>query len=128
MPFNSFTFVLFFAIVLVVHSLPLPWIVRKFNLLVASYLFYAAWDPRYIALLLFSTALNCIAAELIARWDERLQARLGALRISVLRNLGLLAAFKWGNELLIPRQLAGDLIGIAHSPPKMSCLLPIGRP
>jgi alginate O-acetyltransferase complex protein AlgI len=71
MPFNSFTFVLFFAAVLVVHSLPLPWIVRKFNLLVASYLFYAAWDVRYVTLLLFSTAVNCVAAELIARWDGR---------------------------------------------------------
>jgi D-alanyl-lipoteichoic acid acyltransferase DltB (MBOAT superfamily) len=126
MPFNSFTFVLFFAIVLVVHSLPLPWIVRKFNLLVASYLFYAAWDPRYIALLLFSTALNCIAAELIARWDERLQARRVALWISVVLNLGLLAAFKYGNELLTLWQLAANRIGIAYSPPKMTILLPIG--
>jgi alginate O-acetyltransferase complex protein AlgI len=49
MPFNSFTFVVFFGAVLIVHPLPLPWIIRKFSLLVASYLFYAAWDPRYVS-------------------------------------------------------------------------------
>ena len=51
MPFNSFTFVLFFFAVVMIHSLPLPRIVRKLNLLVASYLFYAAWEPWFVTLL-----------------------------------------------------------------------------
>jgi alginate O-acetyltransferase complex protein AlgI len=126
MPFNSFTFVLFFAAVLIVHSLPLPWIVRKFNLLGASFLFYAAWDPRYVALLLFSTALNCVAARLITHWDSRAQARRAVLWISVVLNLVLLAAFKYGNVLLTLWQTASDRFGIPYSPPKMTILLPIG--
>src|SRR5580700_9877166 len=120
MPFDSFTFVLFFPAVLVVHSLPLPWIVRKFNLLGASYLFYAAWDPRYVTLLLFSTALNCVAAQLITHWDSRTQARRAVFWISVVLNLGLLAAFKYGNELLTLWQTASTRFGIPYSPPKMT--------
>jgi alginate O-acetyltransferase complex protein AlgI len=126
MPFNSFTFILFFAAVFVVHSLPLPWIVRKFNLLVASYLFYAAWDARFVTLLLFSTAVNCVAAELIAHWDSRARLRRIVLWTCMFLNLGLLAAFKYGNELLGLWQAASDRFAILYSPPKMTILLPIG--
>jgi len=66
MPFNSFTFVMFFFAVLVVHSLPLPRIVRKLNLLVASYLFYAAWERWFVTLLVYSTAVNWVAGKLLA--------------------------------------------------------------
>ena len=126
MPFNSFTFILFFAAVLVIHSLPLRWILRKCNLLAASYLFYAAWDPRYVTLLLFSTAVNCVAAELIAHWDGRHRIRRVVLWVSVVLNLGLLAAFKYGNELLGLWQTSSDRFGIPYTPPKMTILLPIG--
>jgi alginate O-acetyltransferase complex protein AlgI len=34
--FNSLTFVVFLALVLALHRLPLPWRVKKFNLLLAS--------------------------------------------------------------------------------------------
>ena len=39
MLFNSLTFVVFFAIVVALHYSPFPWRVKKFNLLIASYLF-----------------------------------------------------------------------------------------
>jgi alginate O-acetyltransferase complex protein AlgI len=126
MPFNSLTFVIFFAAVLAVHSLPLPWIIRKINLLAASYLFYAAWDARYVALLAFSTVLNCVAAHLIARWDEWPRPRRIVLWTSVVLNLGLLAAFKYGNELLALWQTVSDRFGIPYAAPKMTILLPIG--
>ena len=70
MPFNSFTFVLFFFAVVLIHSLPLPGIVRKLNLLVASYLFYAAWEPWFVTLLLYATAVNWIAGKLLQAWDH----------------------------------------------------------
>jgi alginate O-acetyltransferase complex protein AlgI len=46
MVFNSLGFVAFFAIVLGVNALPLPWTWRKVNLLIASYVFYSAWIRR----------------------------------------------------------------------------------
>jgi hypothetical protein len=56
--FNSLTFVVFFAAVLAVHHLPLTWRVKKLNLLLASYLFYAAWNPPFVALLWLSTGTD----------------------------------------------------------------------
>ena len=51
MVFNSLAFCAFFAFVLLLHALPLPWATRKFNLLIASYIFYAAWNPPFVILL-----------------------------------------------------------------------------
>ena len=48
MLFNSYTFLVFFAIVLILHNLPFSWKTKKINLLMASYVFYAAWNPPFI--------------------------------------------------------------------------------
>ena len=58
MVFNSFTFVVFFACVLVLHNLPLSWTTKKINLLIASYLFYSAWNPPFVILLWVSTVVD----------------------------------------------------------------------
>jgi len=44
MIFNSLIFVVFFAIVLILHAMPLPWRPKKINLLIASYIFSAQCD------------------------------------------------------------------------------------
>ena len=51
MLFNSILFPICFACFLTLYWLPFPWSVRKVLLLGASYLFYAAWDPRFVPLL-----------------------------------------------------------------------------
>jgi alginate O-acetyltransferase complex protein AlgI len=56
--FNSLTFLVFFAVVLVLHRLPFAWNTKKFNLLVASYVFYAAWNPPFVILLWASTVVD----------------------------------------------------------------------
>src|SRR6184192_1751643 len=63
MVFNSLTFVVFFACVLALHALPLPWTTKKINLAVASYLFYAAWNPPFVILLWVSTVVDWYAAQ-----------------------------------------------------------------
>jgi alginate O-acetyltransferase complex protein AlgI len=125
MPFNSLVFLLFFLIVALVHSLPLPVIVRKLNLLMASYVFYAAWDVRYPLLLAFSTLMNFGAAALIQNCEGKTQTRRTVLWISVLLNFGLLACFKYGNEFLSAWGLLADRLRIAE-PPQVTILLPIG--
>src|SRR5258707_1354607 len=65
MVFNSLTFVVFFAIVLGLHSLPFPWTVKKTNLLLASYIFYAAWSPPFVVLLWITTLVDFFVAKLI---------------------------------------------------------------
>lgn len=70
MVFNMLTFVVFFAIVVAVHSLPLGWTTRKINLLIASYIFYAAWNPPFIFLLWISTVVDWYAAQGLVRADR----------------------------------------------------------
>ncbi len=62
MLFNSITFLLFFSVVLLLHCLPFPWKLKKFNLLIASYLFYAAWSPPFVLLIWISTVVDWFAA------------------------------------------------------------------
>jgi alginate O-acetyltransferase complex protein AlgI len=56
--FNSLTFLVFFAVVFAVHAATPTWTGRKRVLLAASYVFYAAWNPPYVAILAFSTVLD----------------------------------------------------------------------
>ena len=70
MLFNSLTFVVFLAVVLALDRTLPSWRARKTSLLVASYLFYAAWNPPFVLLLWISTAIDWVAAKRIDR--ERL--------------------------------------------------------
>jgi alginate O-acetyltransferase complex protein AlgI len=64
--FNSLIFVVFFSIVLILHSMPFSWRVKKINLLIASYIFYAAWNPPFLILLWISTVVDWFAARGLA--------------------------------------------------------------
>ena len=99
MVFNSLTFVAFFALVLVVHNLPLPWTWRKVNLLLASYLFYTAWNPPFVILLWISTVVDWYAAQGLVK-AKRESARHAWMVLSVVANLGMLAYFKYGEFLM----------------------------
>jgi D-alanyl-lipoteichoic acid acyltransferase DltB (MBOAT superfamily) len=58
MIFNSLTFVVFFAAVLAAYWAIPSWGARKNILLGASYLFYAAWNPPFVLLLVLSTLID----------------------------------------------------------------------
>ena len=125
MVFNSLVFVLFFAIVLVLHSLPFSWKVKKIHLLLASYLFYAAWNPPFVILLWLSTAVDWFAARGLAQADRPWQRRAWML-LSVAVSLGLLCYFKYGHFLIENFAHLAALAGFHYSPPHSSIVLPIG--
>ena len=60
MVFNSYIFLIFFPVVVLIHFL-LPKRVQYLWLLAASYYFYMNWDARYVLLLLFSTAVTYLS-------------------------------------------------------------------
>jgi len=93
--FNSLTFAVFFAIVLGLHNLALPWRTKKINLLIASYIFYAAWSPPFVILLWISTAVDWKVASWISAARTRSGRRL-ILALSLAANLGFLGYFKYG--------------------------------
>ncbi len=69
MLFNSFSFIIFFTVTLVFHYLPFSWRQRKLNLLLASYLFYAAWNPPFVLIIWLSTATDWFIARRIHRTE-----------------------------------------------------------
>lgn len=125
MVFNSFAFVIFFAIVLALHSLPLNWTFRKVNLLIASYLFYAAWNPPFVILLWISTLVDWYAAQKLVHTETPI-ARRAWMLLSVVANLGMLAYFKYGNFLLDNFNTMMSTFGVSYHPPAMDIVLPVG--
>ncbi len=67
---------------------------RKWLLLLASYYFYMAWDPRFSALILASTLIDYVCG-LRIQASENPRPRKRWLVLSLASNLGLLAAFKY---------------------------------
>ena len=125
MLFNSLTFLIFFVLVFILHRLMSSWAAQKRLLLLASYLFYAAWNPPYILILLFSTMLDWWLARVIWRCeDDRRRRKL--LMLSLLSNLSLLGFFKYGSFLLANFQSALATFGILYQPPAMDIVLPVG--
>jgi alginate O-acetyltransferase complex protein AlgI len=123
--FNSLVFLVFLASVLLLHSLPFPWRVRKLNLLLASYLFYSAWNPPFVILLWISTLVDWLAARHIAR-AERPALRRGLLLFSLSVNLGLLGAFKYGEFLVENFSALLRLLGVDFQPVAPDIILPMG--
>jgi alginate O-acetyltransferase complex protein AlgI len=123
--FNSLTFVAFFAVVLLLHRLPLPWRAKKVNLLVASYVFYAAWNPPFVVLIWISTMIDWQLAKAIHR-AEALGRRRLLLLASVATNLGILGYFKYGGFLLENWKALMQSIGIDYVTPAWSIILPVG--
>ena len=125
MVFNSYTFVIFFALLLALHYAPLPWRIKKINLLWASYLFYALWNPPFILLLWLSTVVDFYMAKLISEQENPLRRKL-YLAVSLILNLGMLSYFKYGNFLLENFTMLAAAAGIDFHAPKADIILPVG--
>ena len=125
MVFNSLTFVAFFACVLVLHSLPLSWTTKKVNLLIASYLFYSAWNPPFVILLWISTVVDWYAAQGLVKAKREATRHLWML-ISVIANLGMLVYFKYGQFLLDNFTALMAAIGVTWQPAHYDIILPVG--
>ncbi len=100
---------------------------RMVFLFLASCLFYMAWHPAYIVLILTSTVIDYIVGFRIhASNDEKVRKRW--LIVSLVSNLGLLGVFKYFN---FASQATADvlhlLLGITiEHPPFLDVLLPVG--
>jgi len=125
MVFNSLTFVVFFLLVLGMHSLPLPWKAKKVNLLIASYIFYSAWNPPFVILLWVSTVVDWYAAQGLVK-ARREAARHAWMLLSVVANLGMLAYFKYGQFLLDNFTVLMTSLGVAYQAPHYDIVLPVG--
>jgi alginate O-acetyltransferase complex protein AlgI len=123
MIFSSPRFLVFLAGVLVVLALPFRHELKKRILFVASCVFYAAWDYRYLALLLLVSVIDYYCAARIAETEDP-RKRHGWVTFSVVSNLGILAYFKYFNFFV--GNLNGLLASSGRSLPAFDILLPAG--
>jgi D-alanyl-lipoteichoic acid acyltransferase DltB (MBOAT superfamily) len=122
--FVTFEFAAFFAVVFTVYWL-LPRRAQNLFLLVASWVFYAAWDWRFLGLIIFSSGLDFVAGRKIDEAPTR-SGRRRWLLVSLTGNLGILAYFKYTNFFLDSLGALADSVGWHLSMPTLQVILPVG--
>ncbi len=125
MLFNSYTFLIFFAVVLTCYYLTGSWRARKGILLVASYVFYAAWNPPFVVFLWLSTVVDWFAAKWIHASQSPRRRKL-LIILSLATNLGLIGYFKYGIFLLDNFLALMHSLGVNLSVAKPNIILPVG--
>ncbi len=124
MLFNSFEFLLFFMVVFTAFF-ALPHRYRWVLLLVSSYIFYMAWKPVFIVLIMTTTGTCYLTAFLVSNersaWKRRTMA---ALCIGA--NLGLLATFKYLDFFISSVVGISGILGADINLPLAHLLLPVG--
>ena len=126
MLFPTIQFAVFFLLVLVASWLLMPRPVRwKPFILLASYVFYGAWDWRFVGLLIAVTVVSQAGAVIIARVPTDRQ-RKRVLLATLGFDLGLLAWFKYyGFFATSLANLLGS-IGLGAPLPLLEVILPVG--
>jgi alginate O-acetyltransferase complex protein AlgI len=124
--FPTIEFAAFFAVVLFLNWLLMPhpraW--RPF-ILAASYLFYGWLDWRWVGLLVLSTVVNTVAAQVIGR-SPSVMTRKRALIAAIVFNLALLGTFKYLGFFVTSVDDALSAIGLGAPLPLIQVVLPIG--
>jgi alginate O-acetyltransferase complex protein AlgI len=119
----SFEYLVFFVIVVALFF-AVPQRFRWIYLLVASYVFYMWWDPRYAILMLTTTVTVYATALLMHNRPDRIRKLFVAL--SVMINLGILFMFKY---FAFFNNSIRDLMALfdrTYTPPVLRLLLPVG--
>ncbi len=124
MIFNSLQFALFFGVVLAVYWF-LPHRAQNWFLLGASYLFYAYWDYRLVALLAFVTAAAFFTAQRIAAATSPRNSKRWLL-VAVTVNLTVLGFFKYFGFFVDSAHRITELAGLDLPNHVLEILLPIG--
>jgi len=124
MLFNSLEFFIFFIIVYVCYlPLNLKWQNRL--LLIASYIFYGAWDWRFLSLLFASTCLDYIFALKIDDLKDH-KKRKAFVVFSIVANLAILGFFKYFNFFAASLVNLLSHFGLHVPMPVLHIILPVG--
>ena len=122
MLFHTWIFLLFF---LIVYPIYLALKKTRFNnlwLLIASYTFYGWWNPLYLILIGYSSALDYfVVAKMVRSERKKLW-----LSLSLVNNLALLSFFKYGNFVAENLNLLLSALGTSYAIPMPNILLPVG--
>ena len=124
MLFNSWLFPPFLAVVLALYF-RLPHRAQNVMLLLASYIFYASWDWRFLGLLLLSSGVDWTLANLISREPSRRVAKRW-VATSVAVNLVFLGFFKYFNFFVDSLDVLLANLGLRGLDVHLRVILPLG--
>ena len=124
MIFNSFTYLVFLALAVVLYWM-LPRSQRLALLLGASVIFYGFWNFYFVPLLFVSIVVDYIAAQMIRRTEVRSKRR-ALLWVSLVTNFSLLGFFKYYYFIADNVIATAQVMGYDWNPTLMTVLLPIG--
>ncbi|HEY1437292.1 MAG TPA: MBOAT family O-acyltransferase [Casimicrobiaceae bacterium] len=125
MTFDSLTFVVFLALTFVAYWATPSWTARKVLVLVCSYVFYAAWNPFFVVLIIATTGFDWFAA----RWMDRtriLSRRKAIMAASIAINLSALGFFKYAQFFVDNAVDLLRIFGVDYKPLSLGILLPVG--
>jgi alginate O-acetyltransferase complex protein AlgI len=126
MLFNSGVFLKFFAGFLLLY-----WLVRNnlrarnILILISSYVFYGWWDYRFLALLIFSSAVDFAVALKIAS-SATPRARKTWLGASIVVNLTILGFFKYFDFFVTSLGELLESLGVPYRAQTLGIILPVG--
>ena len=124
MLFNSWQYALFLPVVFALYW-ALPHRLRWPLLLAASYYFYMSWNVKYVALILFTTAVSFAAALLLEKAERREKRRL-LLAAVLVACLGVLFVFKYWDFFFGSLAAMAQRFAIPLHPTTLRLLLPVG--
>jgi alginate O-acetyltransferase complex protein AlgI len=125
MLFVEFRFFWFFLVVFGVYWSLRSNTARKLWLLICSYFFYAAWDWRFLFLLMGSSALDYFVGAMLTR-TKNPRARRGWLILSLCANLGTIAFFKYYNFFVVSAATLLNWLGLPASLHTLNIIIPVG--
>ena len=94
-------------------------------LLIASYVFYGWWDPRFLILVFASSLVDYLVAQQVYVTETKWK-RKGLMAVSLLANLGVLMYFKYFNFFADTFVEAFATLGVTISPTTVNVVLPVG--
>ncbi len=126
MLFPTATFAIFFMVVL-----PLSWLLMPHGerwrpfIIAASFVFYSAWDWRFVLLLAGSIVWNYVFARAIHRQDDR-RRRQWLLTAAIVGDVALLGYFKYYDFFVTSTSNVFALAGVDVPLETRSIVLPVG--
>jgi len=127
MLFNSYEYALFLPLVFALY-----WgiggqkpILQNGFLLIASYVFYGWWDPRFLILIVISSLIDFYTGLRIHR-SETPNERRAFLALSLAVNLGMLCYFKYANFFIENLNDALTTLGFTSHLSSLNLILPVG--
>ncbi|MEA4917161.1 MBOAT family O-acyltransferase [Proteiniphilum sp.] len=127
MLFNSIDFAIFLPIIFILY-----WFVTNKNLklqnlllVVASYIFYAWWDWRFLSLIVFSTIVNYVIGIKLKNGENQRKRKV-LLWTSIFVNLGLLGFFKYYNFFIENFISVFSFFGTEIKANSLYIILPVG--